>query len=248
MSSPYVIIERVRSALGPLKKALDERDDWEKKVTAHELANVMPSARRVVGGRSVGSRGTGTSNALASSNAPRIPRQLLRQVYVRRFKTDPAVITTALAAATETNYSFNAAADPQSANYSALFDFFWILKVEVEVYNTQPPGGLGNLPRVYTAIDYNNTTNITSVAAIEDFESCREVTLAPGRKVTRVCKPTFLTTVGANATSAPMRGWINIQVNGTPWFGFRSIVAATPTATTILNVTHTYWVAFQEGT
>jgi len=140
-------------------------------------------------------------------------------------------ITTGGAVA-EVNYSFSLSSNPQVASLVALFDQWTIVQMTNVYESLLPPGSTVVPARLYTALDFDNVANLGSVTAIEDYATCSEKVMEPGATVMRSIKPTCKP-VTTSSGQAVERLWIDSATPGVPFFGFRSLLPATASATTV---------------
>jgi len=177
----------------------------------------------------------------------RIPRSIPSQIVWDVVRVQQ-VINTSLTAITETNFSFSLSFHPEQAQWSALFDQWCIPQVSVTFTSTEPPGSLGQIPVLSSAVDFDNTTNIGSVLLLLEFENSQQVVLGSGRSHTRACHPCVKTTLSSSGASSGVdRMWCDSANLGGAWFGIRSIVNPTSTSVSVIQVVSTIWFAFRSG-
>jgi len=202
----------------------------------------------------VGLRGVVRGDLLLAPSQPtqvpqRVPRQFARQIVWDTFKVDSTISLT-LATNVETNFAFIITASPQLASWVALYDQYFIAQVAVSFANLEAPGALTSLPVLHSAVDFDNTTALGSLAAIETFESHLVDVLSPGKTVTRMCRPCVQSQVvpGAGVGIANSRFWLATVNTNVSWYGIRSWFEGTAGATaTVIHTTVTYWVAWRSG-
>jgi hypothetical protein len=171
-----------------------------------------------------------------------IPRNLNNQIHWVSSSTQQ-VVTTSTTAITESNYAFNASGSlTQYTAWLAVFDQYYLAAVTCTIANNSPEGGTAACPQVYTALDFDSTTSLSSLAAISAYVNCNVVTLAPGKSVTRLLRPCNSSYTGANSGAGVSRTWVDSAYNSTLFYGFRSIVNNTVVATVQLDYTfHSVW-------
>lgn len=158
------------------------------------------------------------------------PRQILNQVYWIR-QSSPGTITTSTTVITEINSSFSASGNLlQSAQYLAVFDQYCLHSVTYTIQNPNNNSAVGSLPQVFTAIDFDNTTNLGSTTAISAYGSCNIAVLAPGEGVTRFVRPCQLGFVQPSTTLVSTRQWVDSVNTNASFFGVRTIVSPTSAA------------------
>jgi len=181
-------------------------------------------------------------------NVPqRIPRQISAQIVwdVVRVSTNSSNSITGIV---ETNFSFNLSSHPEQAQWSALFDQWCIPQVAVSFTSTEAPGSTGNVPSLFTAVDFDNVTNLGSVTLIQEFENNQSVLLAPGMSHTRACHPCVKLSLASSGSSFGVdKMWCDSSTPGATWFGLRSILGQSGVATVTIAVQQTLWFAFRNG-
>jgi hypothetical protein len=159
------------------------------------------------------------------------PRNVLSQIYWVRQNTNSAFATSA-SALVESNLSFTNTLDLlQAANYNAVFDQYYLHSVMVTLSNGSGAAS-AVLPEIFTAIDFDNISNLGSITAITAFETCNTAILAAGKSVTRLIKPCISTNTGTN-TAIVTRQWVNTTYTNVQFNGLRIIAAQTSVPTTI---------------
>jgi hypothetical protein len=160
------------------------------------------------------------------------PRQILNQIYWVR-QSIPGTITTSTTVITEINSSFSATGNlAQSSTYMAVFDQYCLHSVTYTIQNPNSNSAVGGLPQVFTAIDFDNTTNLGSTTAISAYGSCNIAILSPGEGVTRFVRPCQLGFVVPSTTNVSTRQWVDSANPSASFFGLRTIV--TPTSAAII--------------
>jgi len=179
-------------------------------------------------------------------NVPKsVPVNVAQAIVWDTLKID-SVITATTGGVTETNFVFQMNQHPQSSSWLALFDQYCIAQVSIEFDAAVPNGSTAIPVRLYTAIDFDNAGNISTVQAIEDFSSCEVTPIVAGFRHLRTVRPCVKNTTqgsGSNSQSTVTRQWIDSGSPDVQHFGVRSIVPASATA--VVNVTQTVWYAFR---
>lgn len=248
------MVDRVRPALATIKAALDERDNWELLAAEHERKS-FPATPAVNSG---GSRGKGSGggktarsnksdlSARPSSNFKvpnRVPRNIRNRIVWFTAKIDLSDITGSTSIA-ETNYGFAFNQVQNYATWAALFDQYCIVQVSITWESCVPPGSTGTLGVLHTALDFDNTTNVGSLAIIDSYETSQTDVMVPGKMVTRSCRPCLKGDSNAVTSVTVLRSWLDMAQTGLNHFGIRSILGIC-TNNTVLRVILTYWVALR---
>lgn len=179
----------------------------------------------------------------------RAPRSwLLTQSPPKSFKNDivwtqiqygTTFTTNGSAAQTEVNQGFQLSSFANADGLKGYFDQYCIYAVTVSIGFSAAASYLGSGPNGngYSAIDYDNVTNIGSGAgaAIQAFGTCENFVINEGNSHQRFIKPAVATTV-YSGSYAVGRVWLNSTYDTVPHYGFRSVFY-TPTATSMsINV------------
>jgi hypothetical protein len=181
------------------------------------------------------------------------PRSLGNQTFWARYSAQ-SVVSTSLTAIFESNYSFSLSGFLTNTEITALtgvFDQYAIYCVVAAIANNSPGGGLGVIPQVYTAFDYDSVANLGSIGAISEYESINVTSIAPGGSVCRTIMP-VIAAAGFTAASGFLpallqRSWVDLSYPATSYYGFRSITNNTPGAVVQLDFTFTLIVAFRSS-
>jgi hypothetical protein len=160
------------------------------------------------------------------TNVPRsIPRSVGSAVTWDIVKID-SLITSSGSGLVETNFSFTITQNPQYASWFTLFDQYSIPMATVEFDSLTPTSQSYASVRIYTALDFDNTGAISTVPAIEEYDSCEVLTLAPEKRLMRSVRPSCKGTVSAGGGGSPeVTGpvWCDSGVNNVYFYGIRSI-------------------------
>lgn len=182
-----------------------------------------------------------------------VPRSVPRHVAslvtwdTCKFDTNIVVSTSSLV---ETNFSFQLAQNPQSGSWTNLFDQYTVVQATVSFRSEYPGGGTFSPPLLYTALDFDNTASISTIAAIEDYSTCEIKTVSPGATVSRTVKPCCKAGIAASNggtvySAGCERVWIDSgSANNVNFYGIRSIVSQCGSAFVIV-ATCTVWYAFR---
>jgi len=130
---------------------------------------------------------------------------------------------------------------PLDTGFKTVFDQYRILQVTVRFVplGVPPPGG-GYNP-LNTAIDYDDASPLTSVAAITAYDTCQETSL--GQYVERTFTPRFAGAAysGTFTSFTNTVGWIDIASDGVQHYGCKYFSFAS--ATTIAAPLYTIEIA-----
>jgi hypothetical protein len=259
------LVARVRESLAPLKAALDERDNWELLASQHEAGEIAKmaipkQAAHGAGGSSRGGRSKGGRNrpinrsdlSVVFTPATTVPKQVPRagsNIYWRVESTRLSQISASTSGIVENNYSFSLTNLTDYSSLATVFDQFHIAQASIRFMSTTPLSSTGNLGDFHTAIDLDNTTNLGSTAAIDEYASAQVVILSPNRPYhTRSCRPCVKTTTATVASASIERLWLDCAVaSAVPHFGIRSILAQVGTAGLLIQPELSLWVAFRSS-
>jgi hypothetical protein len=183
-------------------------------------------------------------------DVPRSPPNNLQNQVIHDIVKIQSTITTSTSAVVETNYSWSFNSHPQQSSWAALFDQWCLHQVTVQFNSQVPPGATTPAPMFYTAIDFDNSSNVSTVANIEDFASCEAVCMFPQASLLRSVRPTPKLSVGAisSAPTAAIAGqqWIDSSIPGIIHYGIRTM-ADVSGAAQFITVTTTLWFAFRNS-
>lgn len=172
-----------------------------------------------------------------------VPRSIQSQIVWDVVKLATSV-TTSITAVVETNFNMSLVQHPQSGQWVALFDQWTIPMASMSIYSQTPPGFVSTPAMLYTALDFDNASNLTTIAAISDFSTCAVNELSPSMKLVRSIKPCCKGNISSATSAACERLWIDTSQPSVPFFGFRSI-AGISTAATAFTVEITIYFAFR---
>lgn len=132
------------------------------------------------------------------------------------------------------------------ASWLLLFDQYYLHSVVLSIANTVAPGGTATLPQVFTAIDFDSSAVLGSIAKISGYNTCNVATLGSGDSVTRYVEPCNATYVGPTVAAGVTRTWVDSAYNNVPFYATRSILNTT-TAVVQLDYTYTLLWAFRNS-
>jgi hypothetical protein len=156
------------------------------------------------------------------------------------------VIAAGSSAVVETNFLASLSLHPQSSAWTQLFDQWTIPQMSVSFMSVIPPGQTTTVPRLYTALDFDNNTPINTIVNIEDYSSCEVRSMEPGSSFVRSIHPCTKPTISVGSAVGVSRTWIDSGTSGAQFFGIRSILGAAGTAVNpAVSTTLTIWFAFR---
>lgn len=182
-------------------------------------------------------------------NVPRrIPRNIGKMVTWDIFKQNMTIANSG-SGLVETNYSFYVTLNPQYATWLTLFDQYCIPQASIEFDSLTPPGQTYSSPVLYTALDFDNASLINTVAAIEEYDSCEVIVMAPEKRHLRSVRPcakgVTVNTSGSGTSVSELLGpiWIDSASTATVHYGIRSLCNFFNAGS--VNVTLTMYTAFR---
>jgi hypothetical protein len=184
------------------------------------------------------------------SNVPRrVPRNIASLLAWDSVKVE-SVIAVPTTGVTETNFVFSLSQHPQASSWEALFDQFCIPMATVVFESQLPPGATFAPAQLVTGLDFDNNTNISSVANLEDYSTSESRTMSCGSRVMRSirCIPKNVVSNSGSSSFTGVLGpqWLDCAGTGPniPHFCVRSILESSSTTYNI-KVTQTIWFAFR---
>jgi len=221
-------------------------------------ATTAVSAPMAKGRRVKSSGGTGSSSVSGTAPAARadlrvkppsntnvpnsVPRSVSNQVVWDVVKIDGTQVNST-SAPTEFNFNASLSAHPQASSWQALFDQWTVPQFSVSYQAMTPPGLTTAPPRLYTALDFDNTNTIGTITAIEDYSTSSCLELQPQSKIVRSIKP-CTKPVNIGTTSGVARMWIDSGTPSAVFYGIRSMMSASGAQVTV-STTLTIWFAFR---
>jgi hypothetical protein len=216
----------------------------------------VPSRRRQGGSKRSTSSGPGGMNPVNRSDlrvkpptlfdVPKsVPRNIAAMVTWDIVKVN-STISNGSSGLVETNFAFTVNQNPQYASWLGLFDQYAIPLVSIEFDSLTPPGQTYSPPVLYTALDFDNTSNISTIAAIEEYDTCEYLTLAPEKRHLRSVRPcTKLAAASGGGGTPGVSGpiWCDSGVNNVYHYGIRSIAQFSNAGS--INVTTTLRMCYR---
>jgi len=176
------------------------------------------------------------------------PRKLSNQIYWSQFKYDQqfSVSSTGI---TENNLYFTASLFSTVTNFLAAFDQYCIHSVVVTFSSNNQ---LTSPIRLWTAIDYDSTTNFGSILGIQGLSTCAFHSIAAETSGERLLYPCTAPQVTSAALPVPggiARAWVDSAYPSVNHYGLRTISQATiSTVSSGLEVTYTAILGFRNST
>jgi len=240
-----VIQEMADTRAGNLafRSAISDHEAAE--VASLKVAKVSAVAQRSGGRGASGGRGPRTMRPNSRdlrlkppvmSNVPkRVPRNLGNQLMFDRCLIR-ASWTSSTGGLVENNFAFSFNQHPEVNQWKVLFDQYTIVEATVKFYSSEPPGGLGSVVELHTAIDFDNAgTNLSSLQALDDFGSCQVDNLVANKVVTRSVRPCTKADVASVASLSPVRCWMDCGTStAATWSGIRAMSAPATVAGSII--------------
>jgi len=149
---------------------------------------------------------------------------------------------------TEANYAFKLTDISNYSTWSSLFDQFCLYSVSISVVPIAPNLTTGALGRLTTAIDYDNTNNLSTEFAVQQYSSALTVEVSPGMTVQRFIKPCNKSGVyaGTSVTNGSVsRLWVDANAQAVSHYGFRSIWNLNNYSSLTADYLATYCVGFR---
>jgi len=251
-------LDNVRRALSVIKSAYDNRDSWNQRAHEHESREMKEfhSQSKVTTGRGSSRSGgrAGAKSRVKSSDLSirpptakvptRVPRNILNRIVWATMTYNGTTITTSLTALTENNFNFQLNNTAQYSSWTTLFDQFTIVQASVTLKLQGNYSSTGNYPELYTAIDFDNISNLNSIQLIENYASAEVLQVRPNSSVTRSCKPCLAPDLSGVSGAGVQRAWVDCAQPGIPAFGIRTIFSIAGTQITAIPII-TMWIAFR---
>jgi hypothetical protein len=176
------------------------------------------------------------------------PRNIRNQLYWIQGKTQ-SQLTVSNSAPTEHNLSFAFSDLSTLSSLAGYFDQYCIYSVTVNV--TPDFEGAGSTLYTFgscaTAIDFDNVTNVGSLANVLSFSSCVVQEMTSGQSLQRYIKPCVAPALYTSAASfsgyGVSRMWVDSSTTGVPHYGFRSFFVSN----TVSGLSVTYDVNYIIG-
>lgn len=172
-----------------------------------------------------------------------VPKQLANKIAWDTVKVT-GFITVSSSVVVETNFSYNLGFHPQAGSWTSLYDQWCIPQVTITL-NSQYPSNATFAPvQLVTALDFDNTTNVSTIGALMDYSTAAQKTMGVEAVVTRSIKPCVKPQLSTTSSSGLDRIWVDSAVPSTPWYGLRTMVNSGG-GSYLISYTHTIWFAFR---
>jgi hypothetical protein len=146
----------------------------------------------------------------------------------------------------EQNYSFSMSQHPQSSSWLTLFDQYTIPQVTIEWDSTLAPGATTTSPMLYTALDFDNVTNLGTIQRLEDYTTSEAHPMNPQHRFSRSVRPVPKMLISTSSGNSPAGivgpSWVDSGEPTAPFFGIRSILGIGAGS---FNTTITIWYCFR---
>jgi len=217
----------------------------------------MPPKKKSNGKKNGGSKNTAHSKAIASKygDVP-VPNDYLGdRVYSFRRHFQGTNITQAAGTDQLGAFAFQLSSLPNASEFINLFDMYKIDYVEVTFrsqFNQQTLTTASVVtPLLYTIIDLDDNASPVSLAAMENYQTCKVTRF--DKDITRSFRPMFAVATGdatsaTNATSL-RRGWVDLAYDTVKWYGLKYGITAGAGGQTNLgqwSYTVRYYMSFKE--
>jgi len=139
-----------------------------------------------------------------------------------------AIISISNSVPTENNFATTLSAFTDLAGLAGFFDQYCLYSHTCSITPSFEGAGstLYNFGTCYTALDYDNVTNLGSADEIQAYNSCVTFEMTSGQSIQRFWKPCVAPAIySASAAFAGYgvgRQWIDSSVTTVPHYGFRS--------------------------
>jgi len=127
------------------------------------------------------------------------------------------------------------------------FDQYTIDRVMVTFSTRTAASASGTYGDLYTALDYDNSNLIGSVAAMQAYSTIKQHLQNPTKALTREVFPQVSSAIYNNGVTfgySPMRLWVDASNTTVPFYGLRSMVANASFVYT-MEITLTFILAFR---
>jgi hypothetical protein len=194
--------------------------------------------KKAIAKYSLGSVPDGTlwNNYSGSYPQPRIPKGLPSMISVVKSVDLGIVLTTSATIVTAASLNFTLSQIPEYASFTTLFDQYKIDEVEVFLVNEGNTDNNALDSRIATVLDYDDSTNLTSVAQALDYDNVRVSAFNSGHY--RKLKPRIAVAAysGSFASYANQSSWIDCASTGVQHYGVKLVAEASVSAANIIGL------------
>jgi len=156
------------------------------------------------------------------------PKNFLTMPHWIQNTWDTSLTVSGVGSVVENAQGFLLSTFPAASSIAALFDQYCIYSVMSRAFLdlSSVTTGIATYGILASALDFDSSGTVGSLAAIERFGSCQISELVPGKSYERFVKPTVAGVTGSsNSTSSTgvdiERRWINSNSPNVPHFGIR---------------------------
>jgi hypothetical protein len=180
------------------------------------------------------------------------PRNFLTLPHWVQINWSSANNAIATSGITQINLAFALGNVDSVAAYTAIYDQYCMYAVKIRALATAETGLQGYTGRIATAIDYDNISTLSGLAALEDFGSVVESEFEPGMSYERFIKPCVAPTVWNGSASIVnafgiARMWLDSASSSTPHYGYRSIFSGNTVSGLGVDFFVTYILGFRNN-
>lgn len=166
------------------------------------------------------------------------PKNFLTMIHWVQSTIKTAFNTNNTGAVVELNQNFSLATNINNyTSYAAVFDQYCIHSASVRVMSSLAGASASLIfGRLITAIDYDNTTPLTSEAVLLQYGTANSTEIIPGKSYQRVVKPACAPAVfsaGAFSGYGVSRAWLNSTTAAVPHYGVRLMVVGSANTSTL---------------
>jgi hypothetical protein len=185
----------------------------------------------------------------ANMTANQVPPYTLRNQIYWVQQSRHTTITGTGSSPVETNFQFALSDLIDASNLTALFDQYYLHSVlAIFTFEALNEATLAVIPTLYTAIDYDSANSISTVAAIEQYQSVLMSVCDRQQSVQRYVRPCIASAAYNTSTNLVAAGvtrqWLDCDYSNILHFGIRSMVVALANTSTI-NVELVYTFGFR---
>jgi hypothetical protein len=161
------------------------------------------------------------------------PKNFLTLPHWLQATWDTSLTVSAAGAVVENAQGFTLAQFPDAAAVAALFDQYCIYSVSSRAtLELSAASGVANSGYgvIASALDFDSSGTVSSLANIEKYGSCQIAELVPGKSYERFVHPVLVDVTGGSNNTSPTgtsmsRAWVNSNYQSVPHFGIRYMTA-----------------------
>jgi len=189
---------------------------------------------------SVQSQAPPSTRIFSSSNRP--------YMYVQTVDKAATWLTSSSSVPVFAGTNFTLSDLDQYTTFTALYDQYKITRLEAWVELNSPANTISNthLNKLYTSIDYDNSTAPTSIGSIQDFQNCVETSILDGHYRSWVPHVAFATYSGTFVSYANVAApWIDCNSTAVQHYGLRGAVGSSSSGGDVISLRVRYHVLFR---